>query len=60
MSVTKHPPVTDEPIYWFAILERALDRGDLDDAAHAKRELERLGVTVTYRRRPRREAASVK
>ncbi len=44
-------PVTDVPIYWFVILEEALDQGDLQQAARAQKELKRLGVTVTYRRR---------
>ena len=44
-------PVTDVPVYWFVILEEALDQGDLKQAARAQKELERLGVTVTYRRR---------
>jgi hypothetical protein len=44
-------PVTDVPVYWFVILEEALDQGDLEQAARAQKELKRLGVTVTYRRR---------
>lgn len=37
-----------EPTYWFAILEIARERGDFDQAAKAKRELQRLGVHVSY------------
>jgi hypothetical protein len=33
------------------LLERAIDAGDFDAAARATRELEHLGVSVTYRRR---------
>jgi hypothetical protein len=44
------PPVTDQPLYWFCILEQALDRGNLDLAAHAVKELKRLGIDITYRR----------
>lgn len=45
--------VRDWPVYWFARLEAAVERGDFASAARAQRELERLGVTVTYRgRRP--------
>ena len=42
-------PEQDEPVYWFVLLEKAIHRGDFDAAARAKRELERLGVSVTYR-----------
>jgi hypothetical protein len=42
--------VTDQPIYWFCLLEEAMDRGDLEAAAAAQRELARLGVRVAYRR----------
>jgi hypothetical protein len=42
-------PEQDEPVYWFVLLEKAVHRGDFDAAARAKRELERLGVSVSYR-----------
>lgn len=47
---------TDSPTYWFVLLESARLSGDFERAAEAKRELERLGVLVTYRpvRGPRR------
>jgi len=46
-------PVRDWPLWWFAQLEAAVERGDYQAAASAQRELERLGVTVQYRgRRP--------
>jgi len=45
-------PVTESPAYWFLLMEDAKGRGDFEAAARAKRELQRLGVTVTYR--PRR------
>jgi hypothetical protein len=41
----------DAPTYWFAVLEIARERGDFERAAEAKRQLERLGVTVSYSRR---------
>ena len=41
--------VTDCPVYWFVVLEAARSRGDFDTAANAKRELDRLGVRVSYR-----------
>ncbi len=44
--------VRDEPVYWFAVLDRALSRGDLETASQAKNELRRLGVDVKYRSRP--------
>jgi hypothetical protein len=36
---------------WFAVLEQSLNDGDVHRAAKATRELERLGVTVRFRRR---------
>jgi hypothetical protein len=55
-TATSSPPEVQEiPTYWFALMEAAKDRGDFEQAAHAKRELERLGVRVSYRpRRPRK------
>lgn len=38
----------DQPVYWFAVLEIARERGDFDRAAEAKRQLQRLGVCVSY------------
>ena len=40
----------DQPVYWFAVLDGARERNDFETAAEAKRELERLGVKVTFRR----------
>jgi hypothetical protein len=48
---------TQEPIYWFALLDKAVERGDHQAAAEAQRELARLGVTVRYGR-PRRQPAA--
>jgi hypothetical protein len=39
---------TDEPLYWFALLDRAVERGDHEAAADAQRQLKRLGVRVRY------------
>jgi len=50
---------TDEPIYWFALLDRAVERGDHVAAAEAQRELDRLGIRVRYgRQRKSREATT--
>jgi len=43
--------VTDWPLWWFSRLEAAIERGDYRTALQAQHELERLGVTVTYRMR---------
>ncbi len=51
------PPVEEIPSYWFLIMESRADRGDYEGAARAKRELERLGVEVTFTR-PRRQEAT--
>jgi hypothetical protein len=64
MEITADPAedfeATEQPVYWFCKLEDAMDRGDLQDAAEAQRELARLGVRVTYDRRGlgRQEVAS--
>jgi hypothetical protein len=52
---------TEFPAYWFLLMEAAKGRGDFDEAAHAKRELERLGVQVVYGppRPAQKEAAHV-
>lgn len=48
---------TDEPLYWFAVLDSAVERGDHEAAAEAQRQLNRLGVRVNYGRpRPPEEA----
>jgi hypothetical protein len=38
----------DWPLWWFARLELAVERGDHQAAAEAHRQLERLGVNVCY------------
>ncbi len=42
---------TDDPLTWLLLLERGRQSGDFDLAARARRELARMGITVTYRRR---------
>jgi hypothetical protein len=44
-------PVEKSPVYWFSILDQAIEKGDLEMAAEGQRELERLGVYVEYRLR---------
>ena len=39
----------DSPAAWFVVLERARRTNDFELAARALRELERLGVKVTYK-----------
>ena len=43
------PPLTEWPAYWFLLLDNFLAHGELEAAAEAKRQLERLGVEVRYR-----------
>jgi hypothetical protein len=50
VASTTYDPI-QRPIYWFALLEQAIDRGDLQAAAHAQEELAKLGVRVRYGRR---------
>ncbi len=47
--------VRDSPIYWFVVLEAARTRGDFDTAATAKRELDRLGIRLSYRTARRKD-----
>lgn len=50
---TATPPKQDHresPMYWFAILEIARERGSFEQAAEARQQLKRLGVRVTYER----------
>jgi hypothetical protein len=47
---TTDPPVTDWPLYWFALLDKAVEQGDHQAAAEAQRELARLGIRVNYGR----------
>lgn len=53
--------VTDSPVYWFAVLEKAVDSGNLEAAGQAVSQLRRLGVEVIYRSPAalRREVAHV-
>jgi hypothetical protein len=53
---TARTPERDEPVYWFVVLEQAMSKGELQTAAVAQRELNRLGVTVKYQRK-RQEVA---
>jgi len=53
MTTLTDPPARQRPIYWFAILDIALEAGDFDAAAVAKRALQKLGITITYRCQPR-------
>jgi hypothetical protein len=38
------------PLWWFSVLESAIQRGDFVTAAKAQRHLARLGVRVDYGR----------
>jgi hypothetical protein len=40
-------------VAWFVALEKAREDHDFERAAEAKRQLERLGVIVKYRRKRR-------
>jgi hypothetical protein len=50
MSCVPQFQVRDWPLWWFAGLESALERGDYAAAARAQRQLKRLGVDVQHRR----------
>lgn len=55
MSNSQDRSYRDQPVYWFAILDSARERNDFSQAAEAKKQLERLGVRVTYRSRRKGE-----
>lgn len=38
----------DSPVIWFTILEAARKQGNFTQAAKAQKELERLGVQVSF------------
>lgn len=46
-AVTEPDPVHNWPLWWFASFEAAVKRNDLQVAAEAQRELERLGYSVS-------------
>jgi len=54
-SNRRNAEAAEHPVYWFVLLEKAIEQSDFDTAAKAKSELQRLGVRVSYSRR--REAA---
>ena len=39
---------TEQPLYWFGILEIAREKGDRDGIQAAKANLHRLGISVQY------------
>jgi hypothetical protein len=55
----KHEP-DDSPAAWFVVLERAKRTNDFQLAAQAQRELERLGVRVTYTPTPTKAGKAVR
>jgi hypothetical protein len=48
MPTASRDPSINWPLWWFARLEAAVERGDHAAASEAQRELERLGVSVHY------------
>jgi hypothetical protein len=52
------PEVRDSVVYWFVLLETALERGNYTLAAEADAELRRLGVRVQHTRRHERQRAA--
>jgi hypothetical protein len=62
MSSAIRDRVIDWPLWWFARLEAAVERGDYLAAAEAQRQLVRLGVDVRFRvsRPTKKEVAGVK
>lgn len=51
-------PEAYHPVYWFVILQRAVEDHNFTAAAEAQRELEKLGVRVQYGRHRWRKEAS--
>ena len=48
MSQLPEIAFVDRPLYWFVLLDRAVQQGDHSAAADAQRQLARLGVRVAY------------
>ena len=57
---TDHTDHTDQPVYWFTVLEIARERSDFEAAADAVRQLERLGVRVTFGKPDRRREVAAR
>ena len=45
-----HQRAENSPTVWFAVLEHARENNDFERAAEARRQLEALGVRITYSR----------
>jgi hypothetical protein len=43
----------ERPVYWFVILDLALESGNYQQQTRAIQELRKLGIDVTLRKRPR-------
>lgn len=52
MAASTNADHREHPVFWFYLLDKAVEAGNFVRAAQAQRELERLGVTVRYRVRP--------
>ena len=48
MEVKKE--IRESPTFWFVIMETALRRGDFEQAAEARAQLDALGVSVKFRK----------
>jgi hypothetical protein len=58
VSTPTTPSTRDWPLWWFARLESAIERGDRPAAREALRNLNRLGIEVRFTLpRQRKEAA---
>jgi hypothetical protein len=56
LSTTTHPEkARDWPLWWFAGLEAAIERGDRAAAREALRHLNRLGIEVRFTLPPERK-----
>ena len=49
--------VRDSPAAWFVVLDKARHDNDRDLESRARRELKRLGISVTFHRRRQKEAS---
>lgn len=50
-NIDKNTDYRNSPVAWFCVLEEARQKNDFERAALAKRELQRLGVQIRYRKK---------
>ena len=55
MKKSKNVDYQNSPVVWFTMMETWASKGDFEQAAKAKRKLERLGVFVRFKGKLQRQ-----